>query len=213
MPAGVAAGTRLALRASLIGPAAPAVPGAYDFARVAWFQGLGATGKALGEPTIVPGGTSKTGFWTWLGGLRNRLSAHIHSASPGAESAIARRLCHRRSGRHTGRRRRSHAAFRPRAPSLRQRAACDGGGRRHDAAGSAPSGLEPAPCAYRAAAADRGRRGCAGRDRLHLHLPRVIGVKSRFEARSLFVVSRSSTPYLYSKGDQLWRARRRLPHR
>jgi competence protein ComEC len=65
------------------------VPGAYDFARVAWFQGLGATGKALGKPTIVPGGTNETGFWTWLGGLRNRLSAHIHSASPGAEGAIA----------------------------------------------------------------------------------------------------------------------------
>ncbi|TVV73121.1 ComEC/Rec2 family competence protein [Sphingomonas solaris] len=89
MPAGLATGARVALRARLMPPAPAAVPGAYDFARVAWFQGLGATGRALDPVRIVDAGPRGHGFWEWLGGLRNRLSAHIRAAAPGPEGAIA----------------------------------------------------------------------------------------------------------------------------
>ena len=67
-PAGLARGATVRLRARLMPPPGPAVPGAYDFARVAWFQGLGATGKGFAPvevvtPAAAPGGD-----------LRSRLS-------------------------------------------------------------------------------------------------------------------------------------------
>ena len=34
-------------------PPGPPLPGAYDFARVAWFQGIGATGKAMGPVSVT----------------------------------------------------------------------------------------------------------------------------------------------------------------
>ena len=89
MPAALQTGATVSLRARLMPPAPAAVPGAYDFARVAWFQGLGATGKVLGPVTVIDPGARAAGFWPWLGGLRNRLSAHIRESSPGAEGAIA----------------------------------------------------------------------------------------------------------------------------
>jgi competence protein ComEC len=69
-------------------PAAAAVPGGYDFARVAWFQGIGATGRAIGPVTVVapPEGGA---FWTWLAGLRSRLTVHIQAVLPGSTGGIA----------------------------------------------------------------------------------------------------------------------------
>ncbi len=46
-PAGLTRGAVIKLRARLMPPPAAAVPGAYDFVRVAWFSGLGATGRGL----------------------------------------------------------------------------------------------------------------------------------------------------------------------
>ncbi|MGB5483855.1 DUF4131 domain-containing protein, partial [Parasphingorhabdus sp.] len=46
-------GALIQLRARLMPPAMPALPGAYDFSERAWFQGLGATGQALGDITIL----------------------------------------------------------------------------------------------------------------------------------------------------------------
>ncbi|WP_197277395.1 ComEC/Rec2 family competence protein [Sphingomonas profundi] len=89
MPADLRGGATIVLRARLMPPAPAAVPGAYDFARVAWFQGLGATGRALGPVRIVDAGARAGGFWQWLAGVRNRLSRHIRAALPGAEGAIA----------------------------------------------------------------------------------------------------------------------------
>lgn len=44
----IADGARIRLRARLVPPAAPMLPGSYDFARTAWFSGLSATGSVLG---------------------------------------------------------------------------------------------------------------------------------------------------------------------
>jgi competence protein ComEC len=52
-PKDLAAGAKIAVRARLMPPPPPAIPGAYDFARVAWFWGIGATGKALDMVTIT----------------------------------------------------------------------------------------------------------------------------------------------------------------
>ncbi|HKP33996.1 MAG TPA: DUF4131 domain-containing protein, partial [Sphingomicrobium sp.] len=50
-PAGIAPGASVRLRARLAPPPPMALPGTYDFARDAWFKGIGAVGKALGPIT------------------------------------------------------------------------------------------------------------------------------------------------------------------
>ena len=87
-PHGLAPGARIALRARLMPPAPPAVPGAYDFARVAWFQGLGATGKTIGPVRLV-GAPEGRDFSGWIADLRSRLSTHIQTRLAGAEGGVA----------------------------------------------------------------------------------------------------------------------------
>jgi competence protein ComEC len=55
MPAGgfVAPGQAIRVRALLDPPPSPAAPGAYDFARDAWFEGEGAVGLARASPEII----------------------------------------------------------------------------------------------------------------------------------------------------------------
>lgn len=86
LPAVLAKGATIRFRARLMPPAPPAVPGAYDFAQRAYFQGIGATGRALPPIKIVnPGeGYGPT--------LRQRLSAHIRAQMSGGEAAIAAAL-------------------------------------------------------------------------------------------------------------------------
>ena len=63
LPAGIAPGAVIRLRARLAPPPPMALPGTYDFARDAWFKGIGAVGKALGPVTVVrrPNRTAWTG--------------------------------------------------------------------------------------------------------------------------------------------------------
>lgn len=85
-PSGMAAGATIRLRARLVPPPPSAVPGAYDFARVAWFAELGATGKGHAPIELVrPGKAPGTD-------LRARLSAHIQSRIAGSAGGIASAL-------------------------------------------------------------------------------------------------------------------------
>jgi len=56
VPSGVIAtpGGMIRIKALLDPPPAPAAPGAYDFARDAWFEGVGGVGLARGDPEIIP---------------------------------------------------------------------------------------------------------------------------------------------------------------
>jgi competence protein ComEC len=85
LPAGVAVGSHVILKARLMPPAAPAVPGAYDFARVAWFSGLGATGTSLGVVKAEGAGGEADG-------LRDRLTRYIHGRVEGSAGGIAAAL-------------------------------------------------------------------------------------------------------------------------
>ncbi|ANY20713.1 ComEC family competence protein [Tsuneonella dongtanensis] len=82
---GVEEGARIRLRARLMPPGPPMVPGAYDFARTAWFAGLAATGSAMGPVETIepapPGGT--------IARAQRALSAHVHSRLDGSAGAIA----------------------------------------------------------------------------------------------------------------------------
>ena len=86
MPTGVSRGAVIRLGARLMPPPPPSVPGAYDFARVAWFDGIGATGRGFGPITLLSPGDDPRG------GLRARLSAHIRAQLPPAPGAIAAAL-------------------------------------------------------------------------------------------------------------------------
>jgi competence protein ComEC len=80
----VAPGMTVKLRARLMPPAPMAVPGGYDFARTAWFRGIGATGRAFDPPVIVAR-APPNGFWARLGVVRARLTAHVLSRIDGGE--------------------------------------------------------------------------------------------------------------------------------
>ncbi len=86
--AGFRKGAVIALRARLMPPAGAALPGAYNFARRAWFDGISATGSALEKPVIICG-SRQTDI---LGDAQSRLSRHIQSQIAGSEGAIAATL-------------------------------------------------------------------------------------------------------------------------
>ncbi|WP_448658151.1 ComEC/Rec2 family competence protein [Sphingomonas sp. CJ99] len=86
MVAGIGTGALVRLRARLMPPAPPALPGAYDYARAAWFDGVGATGRALGPVTVIEPAVQAGA------GVRNRLSAHIRDRVGGEAGAIAATL-------------------------------------------------------------------------------------------------------------------------
>lgn len=87
--ANVTAGTIIQLKARLMPPAGPALPSSYDFARYAWFQGLGATGSALSSPVILAPSPGGQGFW---GTSREALAQHIREAMPEPSGAIGAAL-------------------------------------------------------------------------------------------------------------------------
>ncbi len=88
-PALLATGARIAVRALLSPPAGAALPGGYDFARRAWFDGIGATGIALGPVTVLEPAPPPGDALAWLDRLRALLTRRIEAAVPGAPGAIA----------------------------------------------------------------------------------------------------------------------------
>ncbi len=87
-------GQWLSLRAVLMPPPGPAMPGAYDFQRRAWFDRLGAVGFALGQPRLVPSpdGDGPGRLGTLIEATRTNVTARIHAALPGPTGAIAAAL-------------------------------------------------------------------------------------------------------------------------
>ncbi|MEE4153943.1 MAG: ComEC/Rec2 family competence protein [Erythrobacter sp.] len=84
-PPGLAEGAVVRLRARLMPPASPMLPGAYDFARAAWFMGLSATGSAMGPLEITRPPPEAGG----IAALQRRLSAHVRAQVDGSPGTIA----------------------------------------------------------------------------------------------------------------------------
>jgi len=86
-PAGLGDGATIKLRARLQPPPPMALPGSHDFARDAWFQGIGGVGRAIGPVELVV--PSRGGG---LDALRDRLGRHIRKQLPDAAGGIATAL-------------------------------------------------------------------------------------------------------------------------
>ena len=75
-----AKGAHVSVRARLMPPAPPLIPGGYDFARQAWFSGIGAVDKSLDPPIFDPSSGPP--------GLRDRLTRHIAEQLPDADEGV-----------------------------------------------------------------------------------------------------------------------------
>lgn len=88
-------GSRIRLSALLQPPPQPVMPGAFDFARHAWFLGLGAVGSGLGTPELLT--PAQSGHW--LNRLRHTVFLRITLAIGGAAGGVAAALV---TGQTTG---------------------------------------------------------------------------------------------------------------
>ena len=81
-------GAVVKLRARLMPPAGPALPGGYDFARRAWFQQIGATGSALGPVSLHRASQRPI----WLSETRSNLTQNIIAEMPDGTGAMGAAL-------------------------------------------------------------------------------------------------------------------------
>ncbi|VVT16538.1 ComEC/Rec2 family competence protein [Erythrobacter sp. EC-HK427] len=79
-------GAIIRAQARLMPPAAPMLPGGYNFARAAWFQGLAAAGSVTGEITIIEPAPASEAL---IPSLQRRLSAHVRTQLDGSAGSIA----------------------------------------------------------------------------------------------------------------------------
>ena len=88
-------GAFIELKARLNAPLAPLRPGGYDFARDLYFQGIGATGFAVGEITIAQP-PRRPGPWliyaAVIENMRDGIDRRIRAAVPGDAGSIASAL-------------------------------------------------------------------------------------------------------------------------
>src|ERR1700685_1325777 len=88
----VAAGDYVELKARLLPPSRAALPGGYDFARDAFFAGVGAVGSTLGAiQHLAPPreATWSQRFYAGIDQARNRLALRVNAIIGGDEGAIA----------------------------------------------------------------------------------------------------------------------------
>jgi competence protein ComEC len=88
----IAAGDFIETKARLLPPSRAAMPGGYDFARDAYFQGVGAVGSALGATRLVAPTAETTAvqrFFAAIDRARNRLALRVDAIIDGDAGAIA----------------------------------------------------------------------------------------------------------------------------
>jgi competence protein ComEC len=89
------AGDAIELRATLMPPPEPVLPGGYDFARHYWFKGLGASGYAMGKVTPLakpPPAPSDLRARAALGNIRQAIAARVDRVLEGDRAGVANAL-------------------------------------------------------------------------------------------------------------------------
>ncbi|MCW5736853.1 MAG: ComEC family competence protein [Enhydrobacter sp.] len=84
-------GDRILVLANLSPPSGPAVPGAFDFQRVAWYLQLGAVGYALGPAVVIEPGRP-SGLVRAIDALRADVTDRIMRALPPGEGGVVAAL-------------------------------------------------------------------------------------------------------------------------
>ncbi|HZV22083.1 MAG TPA: ComEC/Rec2 family competence protein [Hyphomicrobiales bacterium] len=87
-------GSAVKLRAILGPPPEPSLPGGYDFARMSYFQGVGASGYSLSKPEVLEGRELPLdlNFRSRLADLRARIGERIIAVLPGQTGEVAAAL-------------------------------------------------------------------------------------------------------------------------
>jgi competence protein ComEC len=90
----LAPGDWFSVRAILMPPPAPAMPGAYDFQRQAYFDRLGGVGYAVGPAKRVeaPPGEGPAGWRLAVAQLRHAMTERIVAVLPGGTGGVAAAL-------------------------------------------------------------------------------------------------------------------------
>ncbi len=94
-PPAVLPGDAIRLRATLMSPPEPALPGGFDFARFYWFKGIGASGYAMGKIEALdapPPEPWDLAVRAWFANLRHAIAARIGAVLDGDSGAIAKAL-------------------------------------------------------------------------------------------------------------------------
>lgn len=92
---GLKPGDAVRVKATLAPPAIPALPGDYDFARAAWYAGIGGVGYALSRPQLdETAGTPPWNLRAWavVERARQAINERVAAALPGETGAIAMAL-------------------------------------------------------------------------------------------------------------------------
>ena len=84
--AGAQEGALVRMKARLMPPAPPMLPGSYDFARAAWFQGIAATGTVLAPVEVI---TPNLSGQSPIDRIQRTLARHIHGEIDGSPGGIA----------------------------------------------------------------------------------------------------------------------------
>ncbi len=82
-------GDKIKIRAGLMPPPGPSMPGDYDYARQVWFQGLSAVGYSVSQLIIVE---RNSGISATFSQLRQRMAENIRLQIPGEAGALAAAL-------------------------------------------------------------------------------------------------------------------------
>jgi competence protein ComEC len=88
-------GNAVRLKATLMPPPEPALPGGFDFARFYWFKGIGASGYAMGKiERLADAGPAPLALRlrVWVGGLRQTIIMRVGAVIQGDNGAIAKAL-------------------------------------------------------------------------------------------------------------------------
>jgi len=89
LPEAALPGVVVRLTATLLPPPQPSLPGDFDFAREAWFRGLGAVGFTFGEAELVEGAAAASGWELWWSRQRSRLSERVRAVLTGDVGGVA----------------------------------------------------------------------------------------------------------------------------
>lgn len=89
-----AVGTAIRIRATLMPPPEPAVPGGFDFGRLYWFLGLGGSGYAIGKPEVLKGARPPWDLRVKaaVDALRQAIAGRVTAVLSGDSGAIAQAL-------------------------------------------------------------------------------------------------------------------------